>query len=65
MLPSPFLLPLLVCSLATQRAYEAKLPGLAKRSMGPTSSRMTVARVWPMPGAVASSAWSRFFATLS
>src|SRR5450432_272517 len=44
-LPSPFFLRLLVCTLSTQRAYDAKLPTSANRSIGPFSRRMTVASV--------------------
>src|SRR3981189_401302 len=51
-LPSPFFLRLLVRTLSTQRAYEAKLPTSANRSIGPVSRKMTVASVWPMAGAL-------------
>ena len=64
-LPSPFFLPLLRRWLSTQRAYEAKLPAAAKRSMGPVSSTMTVARMRPTPGMLFSKAYSGHSPTLS
>jgi hypothetical protein len=54
---SPFFLRLLVCTLSTQRAWDAKLLASANRSIGPVSRTMTVASVWPMPGTVVNKAY--------
>jgi hypothetical protein len=46
------ILPLDSRRLSTERAYEANLPGLSKRSMSPVSSAMVRARTSPMPPTV-------------